>query len=399
MLWVFIGFIVGILILLYFLFYLVGIEKTLISFVKSNEIEFRMRSGTLAKIMENVPRYKLEKKDVKLCKLDSKDNVISTEYIEAEIFVPLEKGEEKKKHFLGIYGVGLPPYYKILKWTFGRDRSITEGQKRGEEEKRRNVEFSEVGDQWISHASEEVTSLYHIYTYPIKVKGIELLGLITVDIAYNVKIEAVIPIIPVIFLKGKWFAQFTSIFKGIISDYLRGNSIEGFEAMDKGNEFGAVIYKNNDRFISVTGMKVSDVAYIDYKAGGSVEVQKAVTAEKVAELEGRGRIKTAIAKGIAEIKKATGKARATRLNGAAKANALKNLLEEANKFPDGVEILREQIRTEATVGFTGNVLSQGATTPLQLAVDTETEEGKKKKTAKASDLGGKKLDGKEKGGK
>ena len=46
MLWVFIGFIVGILILLYFLFYLVGIEKTLISFVKSNEIEFRMRSGT-----------------------------------------------------------------------------------------------------------------------------------------------------------------------------------------------------------------------------------------------------------------------------------------------------------------------------------------------------------------
>ena len=175
--------------------------------------------------------------------------------------------------------------------------------KKGEEEKGRIVEFSEVGDQWISHASEEVTSLYHIYTYPIKVKGIELLGLITVDIAYNVKIEAVIPIIPVIFLKGKWFAQFTSIFKGIISDYLRGNSIEGFEAMDKGNEFGAVIYKNNDRFISVTGMKVSDVAYIDYKAGGSVEVQKAVTAEKVAELEGRGRIKTAIAKGIAEIKK------------------------------------------------------------------------------------------------
>lgn len=378
MLWVLIGFTFGIFVLLYFLLYFLGIEKTLISFVKSNEIEFRMKSGTLTKILENVPRFKLEKKDIRLDKLDSNGKVVSTEQMEAEIFTPL-KNEKKKKHFLGIYIVGLPPYYKILKWTFGWDRNITEGQKKEEEEKGRLVEKSEVGDQWISHASEEVTSLYHIYTYPIIVKGIELPGLITIDIAFNVKIEAVIPIIPVIFLKGKWFAQFTSIFKGIISDYLRYTSLNDFEAMDKGSEFGSIICKNESRFVGVTGMKASDVAYIDYRVGGSVEMQEAASAEKVAELKGKGTIKTATANAIAEIKKATGEAKAVRLNGAAKARALKNLLEEASKFPNGVEILREQIRTEATVGFTGDVLSQGATTPLQLAVDTNRGGNKKKK--------------------
>lgn len=398
MLGLLIGFTVGIFILLYFLFYLLGIEKILISFVKSNEIEFRMISGTLDKILENVPGYILKKDTVLFQTLSSEKEVISSQYIEAEKFFRLEKGEKKRKHFFGIYWIGLfYPYNSILEWNFSWPKLITKGQEEKEKAKKRIVVSSVTGSQLISYASEKITSLYHVYTYPIEVPDIELTGMVTASLEFNLKIEAVIPIIPVIILKGNWFEPFTALLKGIISERLRPETIKSLEAMDKAQIFSALIQENNDRLIAVTGMRVSDVAYVGYQIAGSPEVRKAATAGEVAKLEGEGTIETSKAKAIAEIKEAIGKARATRLDGAAKARALKNLLEEANRFPNGVEILREQVRTEAIVGFTGNVLSQGATTPLQLAVDTETtKESRKKKTAKVSKPSEKESD--EKGG-
>lgn len=385
MLWILIGFTLGIFILLYFLLYMLGTEKKLISFVKSNEIEFRMIGGTLDKILENVPGYML-KKDIVLFKtLSSKNEVISSQYIEAERFFPLAKGEKKRKHFFGIYWIGLfYPYNSILKWNFSWPKLVTKGQEEKEKAKKRIVVSSVTGSQLISYASEKITSLYHVYTYPIEVPDIELVGLITTSIEFNLKIEVVIPIIPVIILKGNWFEPFTALIKGIISERLRRETIKSLEAMDKAQIFSALIQENNDRLIAVTGMRVSDVAYVGYQIAGSPEVRKAATAGEVARLQGEGTIETAKVNAIAEIKKAIAKAKATRLDGAAKARALKNLLDEAGKRPNGIEILREQIRTEAVVGFTGNVLSQGTTVPLQLAVDTDKAGKNKKKSDKNS---------------
>jgi len=386
MLYVLIGFAVGIIVLLYFLFYLFGINKIIISFVKSNEIEYRMVNGTLRKILENVPGFILKKDVINYGTWDpEKKEITSSKPVKVEMFFPLEKEERKREHFMGIYWVGiLYPYSTVLRWRFSWDKIITEGQRGREEKKGRKVELSLVGKQLISHASEEVTSLYHTDTYPVEVEEVEIVGMVAVSIGFNLKIEVVVPIIPVIWLKGKWLPQFTAMFKGIIIDYLKGSTLDTFEAMDKGKELGDIIYENNDRFISVIGVKVVDIALTGYQIAGSPDVRKAATAGEVARLEGEGTVATATAEAIAEIKRAIAAAKARRLKGTADANALKNLMEKAQEYPGGLEILKEQLRTEGLVGFRGQVLSQGGNTPLQVAVDATSggKRGKKNKTNK-----------------
>lgn len=382
MLWVLIGFTVGIFILLYFLFYLLGVNKIFYSFTKEGEMEFVVTGETLHKIMPNLRSYDLEKKKVEVKVLSKDGKTVSGETIFAEQFIQLGENEEKKKKFLGLYWIGLPPYRKILEYTFSWDRLITEASKKEEETKGRTVEYTGIGDLWVSHRSEKLNSLYFRYTYPIVVKGVELAGRITVDIAFNVTVEVVVPVIPIFYLKGRWFLPFTAIFKGIISDRLKNMELKKLEEMDKGVEFNLAVAEKNELLISTTGMKSFQTNYIDYAVAGSAEEKKAATAEKLAELNAKAEVKKAEGNKLAAIEIATGKAEATRLDGIAKAGKLRELMQTANEYDQGAEVLKQQIFAEALTDTDVGVLSLGQGSPLQFAVDTDKAGRNKKKSDK-----------------
>lgn len=383
MLWVIIGFTVGILILSYFLFYLLGVNKIFYSFVKEGEIEFSVLGETLHKIWPNLRGYELKKDKVMIDLGKEKDGTTTTETIWADRFFPLPEGKETKKKFLGLYWIGIPPYCKILEYTFSWDRLITEASKKEEEAKGRTAEYTGIGDLWVSHRSELLNSLYFRYTYPIVVKSVELKGQITIDIAFNVTIEVVVPVIPIFFLKGRWFLPFTAAFKGIISDCLKGMELEDFAKMDKGNEFNLAIANNNELLISTTGMKSFQTNYIDYVISGSQEMIKAASAKKIAKLNAEAVVETAKGKAKSEILEAVGKAKSVRLDGAAKARKLDDLMKTANEHDGGVEVLKQQIFTEGLMETEISVLSLGQGSPLQFAVNAENkEEDKKKKVDK-----------------
>lgn len=379
MLWVLIGFIIGIIILSYFLFYLLGVNKIFYSFVKEGEMEFVVTGETLHKIIPNLRSYDLEKKKVEVKVLNKDEKTVSTETIFAEQFIQLGEKEEKKKKFLGLYWIGLPPYRKILDYVFSWDRLVTEASKKEEEAKGRTVEYTGIGDLWVSHRSEKLNSLYFRYTYPIIVKGVELAGRITVDIAFNVTVEVVVPVIPIFYLKGRWFLPFTATFKGIISDRLKNMELTKLEEMDKGVEFNLAVAEKNELLISTTGMKSFQTNYIDYAIAGSKEEKEAATAEKLAQLNARAKIEAAKGEKTATIEIAMGKAEATRLDGIAKAGKLKELMQTASEYNQGAEVLKQQIFAEALTDTDVNVLSLGQASPLQFAVNTDKAVGNNKK--------------------
>ena len=373
--------VVAIIVSSYFLLLSLGKNKSLFSFTKDGEIEFRMTGGTLNKIMPNVSGYYLEESSVEF---EREKGV--RESITAKRFFPLPNEQKSKKNFLGLFWIGIPPR-KILEYDFSWDMAISKQSSEEEKKKGRAVEETEFGDFWISHRTEIVNSLYFRYTYPIVVRGVELKGIIPIDIAFNVTIETVVPIIPVIFLKGRWFLPFTAIFKGIISDNLKGMEFADFEQIKKGEVLGKAIKKENDRFIRATGMKALNVDYKDYAKSGTEEEKAAISAEKIAQLKARAAIAESEGKSKAIINIAKAEAEKINLERLAKATTLIDLLEAAKGHPKGAYVLIEQIRTEGLEAFGGQVLSLTPTSGLQIAVnagdenkkaDAKTDSNKKK---------------------
>lgn len=382
--WILTGIIIVIFILLYFFFYLLGASKLFYSFVKEGEIEFSVTGETLHEMLANVSGYCLEEDEIEVeIEKENKEKGEEgrKEKISVKRFFSLSKGEEKKskKKFLGLYWIGLPPYRKILTYPFSWDRLISKTAKEEEEKRGRAVEYSGIGDIWISHRSEPVSSLFFRYTYPIVAKDIELAGRITIDIAFNVTVEVAVPIIPIFFLKGRWFLPLTAAFRGIISDCLKDFNLDDFGKKDKQKLFNDAVSKQNELFVSITGMEIFQTNYIDYAISGTDDERKAATAKKIAQLNAEAKITEAEGTATARIKVASGEAEAIKLERGAKAFTLQELLESARKHPQGANVLIEQIKTEGLAGFTGDVLSLGQPTPLQIAVNEQDKSKEDKK--------------------
>lgn len=380
--WILTGIIIVIFILLYFFFYLLGASKLFYSFVKEGEIEFSVTGETLHKILANVSGYYLKKDEIEVeIEKENKEKGRKgrKEKISVERFFHLSKKEKQKKNLLGLYWIGLPPYRKILTYPFSWDRLISKTAKEEEEKKGHAVEYSGIGDIWISHRSEPVSSLFFRYTYPIVAKDIELTGRITIDIAFNVTVEVAVPIIPIFFLKGRWFLPLTAAFRGIISDCLKDFNLDDFGETDKQKLFNDAVSKQNELFVSITGMEIFQTNYIDYTISGEKEELEAATAKKIAQLKAEAKVAEAEGTAVARITVAEGEAEAIKLERGAKAFALQKLLESAQKHPQGVSVLIEQIKTEGLAGFTGDVLSLGQSTPLQIAVNEQNKNKEDKK--------------------
>lgn len=366
--WTVFGLSLGILLFVYLLAFLLGQSKTIITMPKEGEIELAVRGESFLKIIPNIKGYGTKEDEIEA---DIGGKIIK---IKTPQICPTEEGGKPPRKFLGLALVGLfIPFDKILRYDFSWDKAISKATADEEKKKGASVEETSFGDLWLSHRTEKVSSLYFRYTYPIIVRNIELAGRYPIDIYFNVTVEAVYPVIPVFYLKGRWFTVLSSKFGGVISDLLRGMELKDFEEMEKEDFFNGKVKEENNIFLKATGMKIFHAAYRDYQPSGTLEEKTAASAEKVAKLRADARKQ-----------EAEGEGAALEREGVAKAKNLERLLEQASKHPLGGQILIEQFRKEGLEGFSGNFLSLGQAQPAapMIGVDAGGTGGKNKKTGK-----------------
>ncbi|MDP3902285.1 MAG: hypothetical protein Q8Q21_01730 [bacterium] len=335
------GLLVGITVVSYSLAFSFAKNKIFFSLIKEGEIEYRMRGESLKKIIVNVRGYGI--------KSDSITANISGKDIKIAAYKVCPEGKPPRL-FFGMAWVGLfYPYDKILAYSFAWNKPISSAEIEKEKGKGGSVEEVGLGDMFISHRSEKVNSLYFRYTYSIVTKNVELKGRYPIDIGFNIVIEAVYPVIPVIYLKGQWFSVFQTKFDGFISDSIKGMEPDKFEEKEKAEFFQDFILEKQGSFIKATGMMPVEVIYKDYQSAGTTEEKEAFSKKKVAELNKEARIVNADATGK-EIER----------EGAARKAALLDILAAAKSHPDGAEVLKKQLESEAVKGFTGQFLNYGS---------------------------------------
>lgn len=361
--WTVFGLSLGILLFVYLLAYLLGKNKTILTLPKEGEIELVVRGESYKKIIPNIKGYGTKEDEIE-AEIGGKIIKIKTPQI-----CPAAEGGKPPRKFLGLSLVGpFIPFDKILYYDFSWDKAISKATADEEKKKGASVEETSFGDLWLSHRTEKVSSLYFRYTYPVIVRNIELAGRYPIDIYFNVTVEAVYPVVPVFYLKGRWFTVLSSKFGGVISDLLRGMELKAFEEMEKEDFFNNKVKEENNIFLKATGMKIFHAAYRDYQPSGSLEEKKAASAEKVAKLNAGARIE-----------QAKGEGTALEREGEAKAKNLERLIEQASKHPLGGQILIEQFRKEGLEGFKGDFLSLGQAQPAAPIVGVSVG-GKSKKT-------------------
>lgn len=375
------------------LVYCLAKAKKLWAFVPEGEIVFVVAGETLHKTIANVKGHRLVPTKMPI-EEDGKEKMIDTWKIEA--------GEDTGRSWfnkkLGLFWLGIYPFFTVHEYWFTWPKSVA-GESEGSGEKKK-VEKIGIGGLTIEYRREKVGSLFFRYTYPVVATEVEIMGNIKIDIALELIVEVVYPYIPVFLLKGHWLAPFTSAIEGVIADFGRRMNINAFRDLKKATKrekpkekpvevsemvetvktttdkkktkqkeeenLVEAIENTNPRLIEATGMRVAVINYQGYRLNVAPEVEKAVTAQEVEKLQAK-----------AKKEKGSGEQSYLQKVGQGKANALSLLIKEAVKHPKGAEILQEQLRTEAVVGFEGSVLvigsGQGVTPVIPL-----TGEGKKK---------------------
>lgn len=326
--------------------------------VPEGEIMFVVTGETLHKTIVNIKDYYLEKELVDIP--SEKGKIIKTTVKTWKIVLGKDKDKSWFNKNLGIFWGGFWPFFTFHEYWFAWQKTV----------------FSEEG-LIIEHRRELVPSLFFRYTYPVVARGVELRGNIKIDIGAELIIEIVYPYIPVFFLKGNWFAPLISAVEGAIADFGRGKDINEFRELEKakesskGDNFSNSIKKINSKLEKSIGVRIKEIYYSGYKLSGvTKEVDEATTAKEVARLKAEARREEAKGEKAYHVGVGIGKAR-----------ALRAIFSQAQKYPYGMQTLQEQIRTEATVGFTGDVLVNSAPgqQPVIPVIPLTKKDGEKKK--------------------
>ncbi len=256
-----------------------------------------------------------------------------------------------KYGWFGIYGPFFWPIYTIHEYKF----------EWAEWEKKK----TDTGEYKIRMREPEVVdSMYHLFTYPIETKGVELLSGFTVDIVGEITFEAIDPELAVFALKGKWFLKAVNVVNGAIDNCCKNPKIPDYTSFNSEDK-QVLISEYLRRFQSVTrdpvtkeyenvlirvaGVRVAAYNYVSSTpAGSDAESVKAQKAKELATLNGEALFETSKyqAKGIREV-------------GGAEAEVL-----DKQKTAVGSENMPHYLQSRATAKlaeFKGQVLNIGGT--------------------------------------
>lgn len=251
------GYMVVLLALLPFVAYALGTADILWTRLESGNIKFVMHGETLHRIIHDVRGFKLD---------------------DHNKFIP--DTSKRKRHWLGLYWVGIPPFASIHTFQITKERENPRGASPKE---------------WITvdkHAAT-VNSLRFTFPRPYMLSKVELGDRVPVDLLVVVKLEVVDPFMPVFNFKGAFFDNAGSLIRAAVSDAVKGTTghpigIDEFVNLPKGEADGILrplkedSTRLNDDLIRQVGLKVVGISIPQYDPSDE-SLRNAMNAKTIAE--------------------------------------------------------------------------------------------------------------------
>ncbi len=345
--------------------------------VPEGEIKFIVEGDMLKHILVNIPGHyiKGEGLEAKVKKGESSQ----TEFMSLPSWLAKMFGMNAKKR-MPIYYVGIDyPKTRVLVYEYVWEKLLKE----------------EKGNK-IEHRDEPVNSLYWRYPYPVEAKEVELKGNFKVDVTVVATVEIIRPYIPIFVLKGKWFSPLTAAIQGAITSYggqvdfnkfredllrkdLRTKKGIAEQTPQEGVTLVEAIVAINDTLEETYGVKIIQVDFVSLEpSAGQETVRNALTAVEIAKQKAQAKREDALGDKDAAIYRREGEAL-----------GLQKLLEVANQYEGGVELLKADLSSKnlgQNSELTTLVLSGGGMgLSTMLPLSTEPKKNTDKKEEKKDD--------------
>ncbi|MDP2705294.1 MAG: hypothetical protein U1D31_01265 [Patescibacteria group bacterium] len=316
------------------------------------QIKFIVEGDTLKRILANIPGYYIKGEGMEA-------EIVKGKGTPNDVGIPgwlsRRLGLDKKR----IYFVGIDyPRTRVYSYEFIWEKFIKE----------------KVGYKIVPR-DEQVNSLFWKYPYPVEAIDVELKGNFKINITIIVTLQVVFPYKPIFVFKGQWFSPVIAAIQGALVSYCGTVDFETLRSQDKeGNDADLVkkVTSINNSLRENYGVEISQVNFVELEPSASqADVTKALQAIEIARLNKE-----------AKIKDAEGDQQAALLRRTGEAEGLKKLLEVADKYEGGVDLLKTDLATrnlgqESEISTL--VINSGGQTGVTTLLPISTEPKKKKK--------------------
>lgn len=234
---------------------------------------------------------------------------------------------------LGIYWIGIAPFFNRLRYMFWWTEEVKRHQ---------DVGGSEIRER------NEVTKFFYVAVVPYKIRiiGVEIAGNVLVDYEFTAFYQIILPEIA-LFRTKDWFRQAVAFAKGATVTYGRDKEFGTLNTATDKAAYAKHQLDTNPSLRGQLGVRLVGIEEVEVAltGGASDRINAAVTAQKVAEFEGE-----------AEIMKATKEKEAIRIRADAEKDRIEKVYGAIATQPEGVKLRQYEAfeRVKGTVIFTDN---------------------------------------------
>lgn len=236
---------------------------------------------------------------------------------------------------LGIYWIGVYPFFNRLRYMFWWTEEVRKHQ---------DVGGSEIRERY------EATNFFFVsvVAYKVRLIGVEIAGNLAVDYEFTVFVQIILPEIAIFRVKD-WFKQLVAFAKGNTVGYARDKEFDTLNTQAEKLAFAQHLLALNPILREQVGIRLVGIEEVEVAltGGASVAIQEAVSAKRVAQF-----------KGDAAIMAAEKQAKVVRINAAAEVRRVRSVYRAVTQHKGGLFIRRQEALERAgdkgnTIVFTG----------------------------------------------
>lgn len=193
--------------------YFLAKNDLLITFCPEGQLKAIMRGDSLHRFIASVKNWYYDEETDTMVSLERRRPVVGGEG--EEVYYDPDPTKNFINNWLGIYWVGLPPFYRVNRYQFRWNK-----RKTGE------PKTSEAGGYGMEGKDEEVGSLFFQFPYVLKILWAETSERIPVDVYLLITTRTVHPEMT-LFKTHDWLSHLTGYIEAIVRDWVGNIDIAG----------------------------------------------------------------------------------------------------------------------------------------------------------------------------